>query len=111
MGYDVYITRKKSWFEETGPAITKEEWLAYAASDRGLRVESAGKTHCVILNIQCAYPDPWLDWRDGNIYTKNPDDAIRTRMVQIAAALGAKVQGDDGEIYRSGKHDDYYHEK
>jgi hypothetical protein len=110
MGYDVYITRKKSWVDETGPVITVDEWLAYVASDHELRLDPASKKHGVILNIQCSDPDPWLEWSDGSIYTKNPDEAFRTKMVQIAARLGAKVQGDDGEIYRSGRADDYYHE-
>jgi hypothetical protein len=46
--------------------------------------------------------EPWLNWHDGNIETKNPDEALIDKMVAIARELGATVQGDDGEIYRSG---------
>jgi hypothetical protein len=110
MGYDVHITRKKFWGSEDGPAISAEEWLKYVASDPQLRLDPTSKRHGVTLDIKAEYPNPWLEWFEGDIYTKNPDDAIRTKMVQIAAALGAKVQGDDGEIYRSGRFDDYYYD-
>ena len=45
-------------------------------------------------------PDAWVDWFKGNIYTKNPDEALIGKMVHIARALHATVQGDDGEIYQ-----------
>jgi hypothetical protein len=45
------------------------------------------------------YPDPWFDWSHGNINTKNPDPAIVRKAIEIAATLGARVQGDDGEVY------------
>ena len=32
--------------------------------------------------------DSWFDWFEVNVDTKNPD-------------LGARVQGDDGELYES----------
>jgi hypothetical protein len=46
--------------------------------------------------------EPWLNWHDGNIETKNPDEALIDKMVAIARGLGGTVQGDDGEIYHSG---------
>ncbi len=110
MGYDVHITRKKFWADEAGSVITAEEWLAYVARDPQLRLDPQSKRHSVTLDIQSQYPDPWLEWFEGDIYSKNPDEAIRTKMLQIAAALGARVQGDDGEFYRSGNAEDYYHE-
>ncbi|HWY77064.1 MAG TPA: hypothetical protein VN281_15680 [Verrucomicrobiae bacterium] len=111
MGYDVHITRKKLWWNEDGPVITAEEWLRYVASDPQLRLDPTSERHSVTINIQSDFPDPWLEWFDGDIYSKNPDEAIRGKMIQIATALGAKVQGDDGEIYRSGKADDYYYDE
>ena len=55
------------------------------------------------------YPTAWLDWDHGDIYTKNPDEPILAKMLLIASALGAKVQGDDGEFYRSANFDDTYY--
>ena len=55
------------------------------------------------------YPSAWLDCVRGNIYTKNPDEPILAKMLQIAVALGARVQGDDGEFYRSANFEDTYY--
>lgn len=41
----------------------------------------------------------WFDYRDGCIVVKNPDEEIRRKMYFIASALGALVQGDEGERY------------
>ena len=38
--------------------------------------------------------------RNRNISVKNPDPEVLGKVWQIAQALRAKVQGDDGEIYR-----------
>lgn len=110
MGYDVHITRKKFWASEDGRVITPDEWLAYVATDPHLRLDPTSKRHSVTLNIESQYPDPWLEWFEGDIYTKNPDEPILAKMLQIASALGAKVQGDDGEIYRSANFQDCFHE-
>lgn len=42
---------------------------------------------------------PWFAYWKGSINTKNPDVPIIRKMLQIASALNAKVQGDDGEFY------------
>ncbi len=42
----------------------------------------------------------WLDYRDGRIAAKNPDEEIIGKLCAIAASsLGAHVQGNDGESY------------
>ena len=48
-----------------------------------------------------AYEEPWLDWSDGNISSKWPDTALYRKMLSIAAALGARVQGDEGDFLTS----------
>jgi hypothetical protein len=80
MGYDLHITRKKHWSDETGEAITEAEWRSAVGGDSGLRE--------VV----------WFD--AGDITAKNPGPALIRKMVQAAHGLGAQVQGDDGEIYR-----------
>jgi hypothetical protein len=67
-------------------------------------------SHMVAMSIKSEYPDPWLDWREGSVETKNPDEAILSKMLQIAAVLKAKVQGDDGEVYCSANFSDHYDE-
>jgi hypothetical protein len=43
----------------------------------------------------------WFAFSRGNITVKNPNQEIRKKMVDIAVALRAKVQGDNGEIYET----------
>ncbi|KLU26402.1 hypothetical protein EOS_09690 [Caballeronia mineralivorans PML1(12)] len=116
MGYDVHITRKENWFDESGPQIDIEEWKALVESDSSmrldgfasvdlkngatLRVESEG------LAVWVAYEKSgvggnmaWFDFRKGNVVVKNPDGAILRKMWQLAQELGAKVQGDECELY------------
>jgi hypothetical protein len=80
MGYEAHITRRKSWSDAAGPAITEREWLAKIGDDPDLTA---------------------LVWNDGNVDVKNPDERLVRKMVSVAAALGATVQGDDGESYDS----------
>lgn len=102
MGYDVYITRAKSWALNTNNPIPAEEWLAYVQKDPELSVSQDGGPYFAKWNGKSKLNEPWLDWHDGNIKTKNPDEALIDKMAAIARELGATVQGDDGEIYRSG---------
>ena len=80
MGYGLHITRRKSWSDEHGPAITEQEWLAQVGGDADLAA---------------------LYWDHGNVEAKNPDEALVRKMVSVAARLNATVQGDDGESYDS----------
>lgn len=41
----------------------------------------------------------WFTHSKDRITVKNPDEEILVKMHQIALALSAKVQGDDGEEY------------
>jgi hypothetical protein len=99
--YCLNITRKGHWGEPGGPVITVEEWLAYVASDPQLKPIPGSKTHGVTLNVESKYPNRGLHWssRPGAIYSDRPDVAVLAKMLQIASALGAKVQGEDGEVY------------
>jgi hypothetical protein len=80
MGYDVHVTRRKSWSDIGGPAITEREWLAQVGDDPDLAS---------------------LVWNEGNLDAKNPDERLVPKLVSVAAAMGATVQGDDGESYNS----------
>jgi hypothetical protein len=107
MGYDLHITRRKDW-SGTGNDITAQEWLAYVKKDPELLISPENGATFALWNGKSEYPDPWLDWSGGNIYTKNPDQALIDKMVAIAGDLHAVVQGDDGEIYRGGGEPPYY---
>jgi hypothetical protein len=93
MGYELKITRR-DFHSDDGNEITAEEWLSVVSDDSELqlRIEN-GKYFVVYLN-------GWFDWFEGCIVTKNPDNHILEKMLAIAKILNAKVQGDDGEVYR-----------
>lgn len=92
MGYDFHITRRNDWYDE-GADISADEWLKYVESDPELSIdESNGKYFAI-------WKEDWLDWRRGEIYTKNPRRKLVEKMIQIANQLNAKVQGDEGEVY------------
>ena len=100
MGYDLHITRRKQWSSK-GKCITSDEWLTYAQHDPELRLHAENGPYFFVWSGPSTLDCPWLDWSEGNIYSKNPDAALVDKMVAIAGQLGAQVQGDDGEIYES----------
>lgn len=102
MGYDLHITRRKRW-TDYGNNITAKEWLALVKSDPELKIDRKQGCYFAIWSGKCTLESPWLDWSDGKISTKNPDDALIDKMVEIARKLNAVVQGDEGEIYKSAK--------
>ena len=116
MGYDVHITRKPEWSEETGPVITLAEWLDYIQKDPEMRLEDAAEpltpeaentqTSDQVFAVWTAYSGhningnmAWFTYFEDCIFVKNPDTEILQKMHKIAVSLGAKVQGDDGEEY------------
>ncbi|HRI16565.1 MAG TPA: hypothetical protein PLX89_26530 [Verrucomicrobiota bacterium] len=99
MGYELHITRAEFHANNAGHVITADEWLRYVQSDPELRLSPDGGKYFAVWSGKSKYPDPWFDWFNGNISTKNPDKASAGKMLQIAQALGAQVQGDDGEVY------------
>src|SRR5688572_15851619 len=99
MGYDLHITRAEFHAMNEGHEITADEWMRYVQSDPELQHFPEGGEYFARWLGKSKYPDPWFDWSQGDIYTKNPDKPIVAKMLQIAKALGAHVQGDDGEPY------------
>jgi hypothetical protein len=89
MGYDVHITRAASWTDSERAPIALDEWLAYARHDPDFELDEDA----------VMFGDVWFDYRAGRIVVKNPDEDIVEKMVRVARALGANVQGDDRERY------------
>jgi hypothetical protein len=101
MGYDLHITRKDFWADEDGPEITSTEWLQTINNDPSLCLAGYNGELFTLWSGPSEYEEPWLDWSEGQIYSKNPDEAIILKMLELADILDARVQGDDGEIYTS----------
>ena len=101
MGYDLHITRRANW-SGTGDDISAEEWLSFVASDPELHLRPESGPFFAVWSGPSTLSDPWLDWFNGEIRTKNPDQPLVNKMVAVASSLGAVVQGDDGEVYHLG---------
>ena len=99
MGYNFHITRAEHWSENHDYEISAEEWLSLITNDSELLLDKSNGPFFVKWIGKSSYEEPWFDWYEGNIYTKNPDQAIFTKMLSLAKKLNATVQGDDGERY------------
>jgi hypothetical protein len=91
MGYHVTILRTRG---KASLPITEDEIERAAAALPGGRYDRATHTLHADGGMQ-------LWWQDGQLWTKNPDDDGLDHMIALAAALGARVRGDEGETYRS----------
>lgn len=98
MGYDLHITRKADWSDPDGPTISEAEWRQLIENDPELVLDT--ETKCGDWQFVSWRDDPgWLAFTGREIRSKYPSDALIAKMVSIADRLGAKVQGDDGEVY------------
>jgi hypothetical protein len=101
MGYDLHITRKGYWADEEGEgSISLSEWHAHVADDPELSQDpnNPGENNYLYLRESGNWP-LWYSPELGEINTKNPDIDVIRKLVGIANSLGAKAQGDDGELY------------
>ena len=112
MGYDVHVHRAEHWLDAEADPITLDEWRAYVDGCDDLRMDDAAETTtpagdtiridspgiAVWKPVEAA-GGGWLMWSDGAIVVKNPDQPFLRRMHEIATALGAKVQGEEDELY------------
>ena len=96
MGYNLHITRGAFHSDPNGPSISLEEWERFIRDDSELSLDPAGGPHCARWGGNSTLANPRFTWANGSIHTQNPDDAVVVKMLQIAARLGAQVQGDDG---------------
>ena len=104
MGYHLYITRAARCNDSAYPRITPGEWLAVVAEDPALRLAGYNGPHYALWSgdEECGrsqYPEPWLNWMRGDVYSKNPDPPVIRKMLRVAERLGARVRGDDWEVY------------
>jgi len=101
VGFDVHITRAEDWTDNQGREIPAEEWLAYVDGDPDLTRDPGNGAFAAAWVDKSGFPDAWLDWFEGNIYTTNPDRPTLEKMLRIASHFDASVQGDDGSVYQA----------
>lgn len=103
MGYELHITRG-DWWEDEHPRIAREEWERIVGADFDLK----------LYDPQDQSPDPVYRLEipdlDNAFYYSEVTGTIEVgrgyfedvlwKALEIAAKLGAVVQGDEGEFYR-----------
>jgi hypothetical protein len=100
MGYDLHITRRKLWLD-AGDDISFDEFVSHVSNDPEFRYPGEnGEDFADWRSPRSGY-ESWLCWTEGQIDTKNPEPEFIDKMVAVARALRAQVQGDDGEVYLS----------
>ena len=115
MGYNLYVTRANEWFEAETAPITLEEWLEFVEADPEMRLDGYAEAKFPkgeVLRIDDPGMAVWVGhprhdqdylcwiWHSaGRVEAKNPDPETRQQLYRIAESFGAKVQGEDGELY------------
>ena len=100
MGYDLHITRAESHYDSAATPIVLEEWLDWLRRDPELKLAGInGPYFTVFANVSDPRRSSWLDWMNGEIYSKFPSLRMVRKMIAIADKLKAKVQGDELEVY------------
>ncbi len=101
MGWEIHITRAEHWAESDQHPIAVDEWLAPVESDPELVIDPRdnGPYFALWLPHRLGHDHPWFDWFQGSICAKHPDRETLGKALEIARHFGARVQGDDGELY------------
>lgn len=102
MGYDVHITRADDWSLNEGAWITAKEWLDVVRVDAELQLITDSEPYPAQWLHELSGEDVCFEWKEGNIFVKNPTKEAIIKLEVLANRLRAKVQGDDGELYKDG---------
>jgi hypothetical protein len=102
VGYDVHITRADEWSDNADAPISLDDWKAVAETEADLVADPRnGDGFFLARGLRDDGGDGWFDWYEGDVFTKDPDRPTLAKMLSLAARLNARVQGDEGELYRS----------
>jgi hypothetical protein len=105
MGYKLHITRSHDWWDDEPRKIVREEWERIVASDPDLKLysesEAENRDPCYRLEIPDLDNAFYYSERTGTIDVgRGYFEDVLWKLLEIAAKLGAVVQGDEGEYYR-----------
>ena len=98
-GYDIHITQKEYWADENKICINKEALSKYLKTDLSIQVDNNNSASSYLVNINKNQYPMWIDSAGCDLVAKDPNTDFLNKLIEIAKALGAKVQGDEGEIY------------
>lgn len=100
MGHDIYITRAPHFLDGAQHPIDKEDWRSLVASDPELSTPDPAVPDYAVWKGDTALKSPWIDLSEGNLFSRSPDHSFVRKLIDIAGRLGARVQGEGGELYR-----------
>ena len=103
MDYDLHIVRTRNWLDAARAPITKEDADVVVVADPELEWLPSG----VVAVPGLVWPDfiicwrgaPCFWWHRDQISCKDPNEAQKKKMIEIARVLSAYVVGDEDEIY------------
>jgi hypothetical protein len=98
MAYQLHVTRASDWTHSDELPITAAEWLKLIRTDSEL-VQDPRHGPYFVRWAGAVGRDCWLEWAEGRINSQYPDGPLLKKLVAISERLGAKVQGDGGEVY------------
>lgn len=101
VGYDLHLTRADDWPDSELTPVGLDEWVVAArASDALVELESEYPPGVPgFLLGDDPVSSPALYWADGEVVVRGSDQAHVSSLVALATAIGARVVGDDGEVY------------
>lgn len=113
MSYDLHITKAAEWPQSSAQPITESEWKDAVVNDGQLRLDASvtavnpktGETIRIDNPRMASWTDPatgdkfFFSYSRGKITVSNPSETGVEKMKAVASALGARVQGDEGEWY------------
>ena len=88
----VYVTRRTDPFDDSGPQITRDEWLDLIAKDADLSLEEPPNqiNDRTIYAAWKSYPGGYTAWfglAGGNIEVKGLDDGLLGKLLTFARTL------------------------
>ncbi|MFC3903067.1 hypothetical protein SAMN05421749_104149 [Acinetobacter marinus] len=99
-GYELHITKKEFFYDESGACITLQDWENYVESNTSVKRDVFNSEYNYLVNTMDEDIFPlWYSEDSCNLSTKNPSPNAIAKLIEIARDLEATVQGDDGEIY------------
>ncbi|MEP1231191.1 MAG: hypothetical protein ABJG88_10985 [Litorimonas sp.] len=102
MGYDLHIHRKENWFDEnSSKPITYEEWQTVAKADKDLEVIGTAGDILSYGSTNSNTDTVGFHWTQNEIQVTFRGNAAIIKAYELAQILGAKLQGDEGEVYRT----------
>ncbi len=97
---DVYITRAAHHFDGAQVPIAEGDWRAIVENDPDLRAPDEAYPSYAVWSGTAPGGSHWIDWANGNLFTRTPNDLVLGKLLELAELLGARVQGYRGESYR-----------